>query len=182
MAATSTTDIDKIVAWLNLEQACRVIETAMGERLRAEGGLSLAEYEVLFRLRVAGERPLQMSEIADQLLASPSGITRIADRLDRDGWITREIPPQNRRVVRVRLTDRGLSVLEKADRTFRDVLEQSFSSHLPDEEMTSLRRILRKVLEGNGAWAAARCEPGVVRQNQNAGDETQPPAIAPMIR
>ena len=105
----------------------------MGEVLRAEAGLSWAEYEVHFRLRVAGERPLQMREIADQLLASPSGITRIADRLDRDGWITREIPPKNRRVVRVRLTDRGLSVLETADRTF-------------------------------------------------AGDETQPPAIAPMIR
>ena len=161
MAPASTTDFEKIVAWLNLEQTCRVIETVLGERLRAEAGLSGAEYEVLFRLQVAGERPLQMSEIADQLLASPSGITRIADRLDRDGLITREIPAQNRRIVRARLNEHGRSVLAKADRTFRDVLQQSFSGHLADADVTSLRRILRKVLEGNGAWRAARCEPGL---------------------
>jgi DNA-binding MarR family transcriptional regulator len=151
----------RVVAWLNFQQAYRVIDAALEQRLQEEMSLAWAEYEVLFRLQVAGERPLQMGEIADQLLASPSGVTRIADRLDRDGLITRETPPANRRVVTVRLTPRGRSVLARADRIFLDVLAASFSQHLSDADVGALRRILRKVLEGNGAWMAARCDPGI---------------------
>jgi DNA-binding MarR family transcriptional regulator len=122
--------------------------------------LSWAEYEVLFRLQAAGGRPLLMSEIAARLLASPSTITRIADRLAADQLIDRHTPPINCRVVQVQLTDRGRSALASADKAFLDTLTRTFSAHLSATDVAALRRILRKLLEGNGAWAAARCEPG----------------------
>jgi DNA-binding MarR family transcriptional regulator len=147
-------------AWMNLQQVNRVLEGVLEHRVREVADLSLPEYEALFRLRIATGHPLQMSEIASQLINSPSGMTRIADRLEKDGLIERGTPPDNRRVVLVKLTDRGREVLERADQAFRRGLEESFSSHLSEGELADLRRLMRKLLEGNSAWTPARCSPG----------------------
>jgi DNA-binding MarR family transcriptional regulator len=151
---------ERVAAWVNLQQTNRVIQAAVEERLKAETDLSWAEFEALWRLELAADHPLQMSEIAEQLLGSPSGITRMADRLERDGLIARETPRENRRIVHVRLTERGESVLTDARRAFGQALGESFSAHLTEPEITSLRRLMRKLLEGNGAWVDARCNPG----------------------
>ena len=148
-------------AWLNLQQANRVLDGILEHRLRSETELSMPEYEVLFRLRQVADHPMQMSEIAAQLLNSPSGATRIADRLEVGGLIVRETPRDNRRVVQVKLTQHGRRALAKADRVFRDALRESFAAHLSDHDLNELRRLMRKLLEGNGAWTEARCSPGL---------------------
>lgn len=150
----------QVGAWLNLQQANRVLEGIFEHRLRTAAELSTAEYEVLFRLQVAADHPLRMSEIAAQLLNSPSGTTRIADRLEAAGLITRETPRDNRRVVRVTLTERGRRALERADTVFREALHEAFATHLSEADISDLRRLMRKLLEGNGAWSDARCSPG----------------------
>lgn len=151
---------EQVTAWMNLQQVNRVLEGVLEHRIRVVADLSLPEYEALFRLQIASGHPLQMSEIASQLINSPSGMTRIADRLEKDGLIERETPPDNRRVVLVRLTARGRKVLDEADQAFREALRESFSSHLSESELNDLRRIMRKLLEGNSAWTPARCSPG----------------------
>ena len=147
-------------AWLNLQQANRVLDAIFEHRLRAETDMSMAEYELLFRLQLAADHPLQMSEIAAQLLNSPSGTTRMADRLEAAGLITRETPRDNRRVVRVALTEQGQQALARADTVFREALGEAFAAHLSESDLNDLRRLMRKLLEGNGAWSEARCEPG----------------------
>ena len=74
---------DQVTTWINLHQTARIVQAKIEERLRASTDLSWAEFELLMRLQVAATRPLQMSEIATQLVGSPSGTTRIADRLER---------------------------------------------------------------------------------------------------
>src|SRR2546429_9477957 len=111
------------------------------------------------RLQVSAEQPLQMSEIAAQLGGSPSGTTSIADRMEKDSLIVRETPRENRRIVRVQLTERGRRVLAEADETFRVILQETFGDHLTETEVTELRHSLRKLLEQNGAWQQARCDP-----------------------
>jgi len=106
---------DQVTTWINLNQTARVIQGLLEDRLRAETDLSWAEFELLMRLQVSAGHPLQMSEIAAQLVGSPSGTTRIADRLEKDGLISRETPRENRRIVRVVLTERGRKVLAEAD-------------------------------------------------------------------
>lgn len=151
----------RIGTWFNLQQANRVLEGLLEQRLRSEVDLSMPEYEVLFRLQHAAGHPLLMSEIAAQLLNSPSGATRIADRLEAEGLIARETPRDNRRVVHVTLTERGRKVLEKGDGVFRDALRESFAAYLSHAEVNELRRLMRKLLEGNGAWTEARCSLGL---------------------
>ena len=69
----------------------------------------------------------------------------------------RETPRENRRIVRVQLTDHGRKVLGDAEQTFRTTLHETFGSHLADSEVAELRRALRHLLEKNGAWQEARC-------------------------
>jgi len=163
-APVALTHRERIVAWLNLQQTSRVLQSRLEERLGAEAGLSWLEFELLWRLRSSDGRALQMSEMAAQLLASPSGLTRIADRLEGKRLIDRDIPRDNRRIVRVTLTETGREVLATADRTFAATLRESFSGHLSDDEVQFLRRITRRLLEHNGAWAPDRCEPGLEDQ------------------
>jgi DNA-binding MarR family transcriptional regulator len=152
---------EEVSTWINLQQANRVIESALEARLQSSADLSLAEFELLMRLEVATDHPLQMSQIAAQLINSPSGTTRIADRLERAGLIERETPRENRRVVHIKLTAPGREVLGRADRAFREVLQDVFGSHLSEGEVAVLRATLRKLLEGNGAWSEERCAPQV---------------------
>ena len=154
---------EQVTAWINLHQTVRIIQARIEDRLRAQADLSWPEFEVLMRLQVAAGHPLQMSEIAAQLVGSPSGTTRIADRLEKDGLIVRETPRENRRIVRVLLTDKGKKLLAGADETFRSALQETFGDHLTDTEVAELRRELRKLLEKNGAWQEARCDPGAIK-------------------
>jgi DNA-binding MarR family transcriptional regulator len=149
----------QVTTWMNLRQAARVIEARLEDRLRAEADLSWAEFELLMRLQVWAGHPLKMSEIAAQLVGSASGTTRIADRLERDGLILRETPRENRRIVRVQLTDQGRKVLAQANAIFRAALQESFGDHLTESQVTELRQSMRSLLERNGAWQEARCAP-----------------------
>jgi DNA-binding MarR family transcriptional regulator len=152
---------DQVGTWINLQQTFRVIQALIDDRLRAETNLSWSEFELLMRLELAADHPLQMSEIAAQLVGSPSGTTRIADRLEKDGLIVRETPRENRRIVRVQLTDRGRKVLGEAQQAFRTTLYETFGSHLADSEVADLRGALRHLLEKNGAWQETRCNPSL---------------------
>jgi DNA-binding MarR family transcriptional regulator len=156
---------EQVTTWINLHQTARVIQAKIEERLRASTDLSWAEFELLMRLEVSSARRLQMSEIAAQLVGSPSGTTRIADRLEKDGLIVRETPRENRRIVRVELTDRGRTVLAEAGKAFRVILQETFGDHLTENEVSELRSSLRTLLEKNGAWQQARCDPGLATPN-----------------
>jgi DNA-binding MarR family transcriptional regulator len=81
----------------------------------------------------------------------------------RFSLIVRETPRENRRIVRVQLTDRGRKVLGEAKQTFQSTLQETFGHHLADREVAELRRTLRHLLEENGAWQEARCNPTVAK-------------------
>ena len=119
------------------------------ERLRGITGRHRARY-------------LQIREIADVLLPSKSGATRLVDRLVDSGLVARRTPRQNRRVVYAQLTPHGRAVLAQAQEAFAHAFEAAFSGHLSDGDVASLRQVLRKLLEGNGAWTHDRCQPGLV--------------------
>lgn len=150
---------ESVAAWVNLQQANRVIQALVEDKLQAEAHLSWPEFEVLWRLQLATDEPLQMHDIAEQLIGSPSGITRMADRLERDGLIKRETPPGNRRVVHARLTAHGEAAVQRARRAFAGALDDAFSAHLSDADVIALRRLMRRLLEANGAWVESRCDP-----------------------
>lgn len=150
-------DDGRFQAWLNLIQAHSVVSGRMEARLVSACGLSLAEHEVLIRLSQSPGRQLRMYDLASLVLLSKSGITRIVDRLEKRGLVGRKMSETDRRVVLACLTDEGVEMLERARPAIASGVEDFFSNHLSDEEIVSLRAVLRKVLHGNGEWIETRC-------------------------
>jgi DNA-binding MarR family transcriptional regulator len=152
-------DEERVAAWVNLGQAAHVVQAALDLRLEGAAGISGAEFELLWRLQGTPRQRLQMTEIAGLLLASKSGVTRLVDRLVQAGLLSRETPSENRRVTYAQLTPAGRSVAASAQAAFGEALEVAFARHLSDRDVRAMRRIFRRLLEGNGAWAHDRCEP-----------------------
>ncbi|TME14560.1 MAG: MarR family transcriptional regulator [Chloroflexi bacterium] len=161
-------DEELLGAWVNLGQAAHVVQTALDQRLERAAGVSGAEFELLWRLNGTPAKRLQMTEIAGLLLASKSGVTRLVDRLVEGGLVSRETPPENRRVTYAQLTPRGKAVLASAQVAFEEGFETAFARHLSAGDVRAMRRILRRLLQGNGAWAHDRCDPALVDQDAQA--------------
>ena len=98
----------------------RVLAEAMEKRLRAQAGLSLAQFEVLSRLHRAPGTRLRMVDITRQLCVSKSGVTQLVDRLERAGLVTKE------RRGREQLVHIDLAAVDRA--TLLEQLHEEFTS------------------------------------------------------
>jgi DNA-binding MarR family transcriptional regulator len=166
-------DAEAILAWLNLNQAHAVLRAGLGRALETQAGVGISEIEVLRRLAFAPDERLRMRDLADQLFVAQSGITRIIDRLVRQGWVVREQPPDDRRTIYARLTDEGRSVVERAVPVYARTVAEQLGGDLSASDVAELRRVLRRVLEGLGAWDDERCDPqhvGAAGHEEGAGE------------
>lgn len=152
-------DPEAIRAWLNLSQAYAAVRAGVGRALEAEAGVGLSEIEVLRRLALAPEERLRMRDLSDRLFVAQSGVTRIIDRLVSQAWVVREQPPDDRRTVYARLTDEGRAVVERAVPVYARTVTEQMGRDLSANDLRQLRRVLRRVLEGLGAWDDERCDP-----------------------
>jgi DNA-binding MarR family transcriptional regulator len=88
---------------------------------------------------------IQMTELADRILYSKSGFTRVIDRMEEAGLVRRVRPPNDRRSILVLLTEKGTNMLARARRHHRDGIQRHFSEHLSDTDVRALTRALEKV-------------------------------------
>jgi MarR family transcriptional regulator, 2-MHQ and catechol-resistance regulon repressor len=108
-------------------------------------GLSTVEFEVLLRLGRSPESRLRMSDLAAQTSLSTSGVTRVVDRLERDGLVRREACPEDRRGYFAVLTDDGATRLADVLPGHLALLEQWFTGRLDAPSLTALTDALRVV-------------------------------------
>ena len=112
--------------------------------LRDGHGLTLQEYEVLMNLTDADGGRLRMSELAEGVLLSRSGLTRVVDRLERRELVVRSQAGDDGRGLFAELTPEGRRLVARARRTHLAGVRRLFTSHLSAAEMAALA----------GAWAA----------------------------
>jgi DNA-binding MarR family transcriptional regulator len=112
----------------------RVLET----ELVAEHPISLGAYDVLVQLAEAPDRRLRMAELADAVLLSRSGVTRLVDRLEVAGMVTRERFGGDGRGVVAVITTKGIDTLRAASRTHLAGVVRHFVEHLNPDELASL--------------------------------------------
>jgi DNA-binding MarR family transcriptional regulator len=86
-----------------------------------------------------------MNELAERILYSKSGFTRVVDRMEEAGLVQRLRPENDRRSILVVLTDQGRTTMEQARRHHRHGIERHFSSHLADTDIKTLTRALEKL-------------------------------------
>ena len=145
------TEPDKgLAAWLAVLQLRSAVVEALEDDLEREHGTPLAFFEVLLQLTSAPEGRLKMQELAESVLISKSGITRLVDRMESAGLVERQACASDRRAIHAVATPAGRARLRNAIPTHVASLEQHFSRHLTAAELESLRAIMRKVLNANG--------------------------------
>jgi DNA-binding MarR family transcriptional regulator len=96
------------------------------EQLVKANGLTGAQYNVLRILRGAEPEGLGCSGIGDRMISHDPDMTRLLDRMEKRGLITRKRQQDDRRVVKTRITPEGLSVLRKLDQPVRDLHKRQF--------------------------------------------------------
>jgi DNA-binding MarR family transcriptional regulator len=137
---------EELAAWRGLLQVHAQVTRALDAQMRAEHGLSVSSYEVLMFLADAEDRRMRMSEIADRVLLSRSGLTRLVDRLVEPGYVTRCASERDGRGLYAELTDAGAEKLEAARRTHREGVRQFFLDHLSTTDTVVLGDIWTRFL------------------------------------
>jgi DNA-binding MarR family transcriptional regulator len=135
---------ERLRAWrLYFESALALVDVLDAELAR-DAGIPLRWYDALVHLEETPDG-LRMNELAERILYSKSGFTRVVDRMEAAGLVRRVRPDHDRRSILVVLTDEGRTTLERARRHHRHAIEQHFSSHLADTDIKALTRGLEKV-------------------------------------
>ena len=147
VAAPSWLDDTEQRAWRSLIVASNRLKAVLDAELAAEHGLAFGDYEVLVILSEAPERRMRMSELAEELCLSPSGLTRRLDRLTRDGLVTREQCPADRRGSLAVLTGTGFARLQAAAPDHVRGVRQHLLDHLDRRQLELLGEALAPVAE-----------------------------------
>jgi DNA-binding MarR family transcriptional regulator len=137
----------RLAAWSAFLRAHARVVRELERELQAEQGMALTDYDVLVQLANAGERRLRMSELAERLLLSRSGVTRLVDRLEAGGLVERVSCDTDRRGQWASLTDAGYDRLRTASPTHLRGVASHFLDRLSGEELSALGRILSRLSE-----------------------------------
>jgi DNA-binding MarR family transcriptional regulator len=125
-------------AWQSLLHAYHQIIRKLDRELREEHDLPLATYDVLLRLASAPSRALRMTDLAERVMLSPSGLTRLVDRLVSKGFVQRGTDPHDARVALACLTEEGLKQLRRAARTHLRGIREHFTGRLSDRQLRAM--------------------------------------------
>ncbi|MFI7707104.1 MarR family winged helix-turn-helix transcriptional regulator [Nonomuraea sp. NPDC049480] len=137
--------VEELAVWRMLQRAQVRITRQLEAELLVAHDLPLAWYEVLMQLAEAPERRLRMNDLADRVLLSRSGLTRLIDRLQRDGLVSREACADDARGLFAVLTDRGSARLAEATPTYLRGIRTQFLDMLATGEIAQIRGMLGKL-------------------------------------
>jgi DNA-binding MarR family transcriptional regulator len=137
----------RLETWRSFLVAHAQIRRQLERELQAEQSLGLGEYEVLLLLARAEDRQLRMSDLADRLVLSRSGVTRLVDRLAADGLVERASCATDRRGAWATLTTAGYDRLRRAAPTHLRGVGEHFLDRIPPAELETLKRTLDQVLD-----------------------------------
>ncbi len=135
-------DNPAVEAVLNIARTSAVL-TGEAEHLLKEHGITGPQYNALRILRGEGQ-PLQVYQIAERMVTPQTDITRLIDRLEKSGLVTRERCGEDRRVVWVTLTAAGKTIVKKLDRPLVELHDRQFQ-HLNQRDLKTLNDLLFRV-------------------------------------
>jgi len=124
---------------------------SINSQLELEGLIPFELYDVLLALEEAPEHRLRMSELADAVVFSPSGLTRLVDRLERMGFVQREPHPTDKRSFHAVITEQGLQARSDAWPRYSELIQEHFGAYLTLAEARTVVGVAKKVL-GRETW------------------------------
>jgi DNA-binding MarR family transcriptional regulator len=139
---------EELGAWRGLLRVHSALVKALDAELLEGHDLPLTSYEVLINLQAAPDKRRRMAELADGVLLSRSGMTRLVDRLEKEGLLVRDPCVSDGRGTFAVLTDKGEALLSEARRTHLDGVRERFLTHFERDELTQLATLWNRVLPG----------------------------------
>ena len=127
-------------ATISIERTAAVLRHEVAESLRPHG-ITPAQYNVLRILRGAGRAGLCRHEISDRLVTQVPDVTRLLDRMEAAGLVTRERSEEDRRLVTTRITAQGLDVLAQLDEPITEIHRRQLG-HMDEEQLGTLIELL----------------------------------------
>jgi DNA-binding MarR family transcriptional regulator len=142
--------IDVPAAWVGFLRAHSAITRQMDADLIAAHQLTLNDYEVLLHLSRAPDRRMRRVDLANRVVLTQSGITRLLGGLEQAGFVERASCPTDGRVVYAQLTAAGHAKLRAASATHLDGIRRLFSSRFAADELKVLESLLGRLPVARG--------------------------------
>ena len=131
--------------WVSFLRAHAAITRELSAQLQREHGLTLNDYEVLLHLSRAEDYRMRRVDLAQSVLLTASGITRLLDGLERSGLVCKETCRSDARVSYAKLTDEGLRRLREAGRGHLADIDELFLGRYSGSELATLADLLSKL-------------------------------------
>jgi DNA-binding MarR family transcriptional regulator len=147
-SATISARDPRLSAWRSLLTAHARLVDRLDQDLRAGAGMSLADYSALLQLAEAPQRRLRMSQLAEGVFLTRSGVTRLIDRLQAEGLVTRSQCPSDGRGAEAVLTEAGLERLRSASPTHLRGISTHFLDRVDEDDLEALARMMAAVTAG----------------------------------
>jgi DNA-binding MarR family transcriptional regulator len=136
-------------AWRGFLRTHAALSRALDTELTATHGLALSAYEVLLFLADSPEGHMRMSDLADSVLLSRSGLTRLVDRLERERLVERRSCPGDARGMNAVITDLGRERFAQARKEHLDGVRRRYLDHLSGDEKKLLAGIWDRMSQGD---------------------------------
>ncbi|QXJ26830.1 winged helix-turn-helix transcriptional regulator [Actinomadura graeca] len=153
-AASGRNAAAELTVWRTMLRAQARISRRLQSGLLAEHDLALGSYDVLMHLGEAPGGRLRMNDLADRVLLSRSGLTRLVDRLQREGLVVRQSCTSDARGLYAVLTPAGRDRLAEATPTYRQGVRDYVLSRLDEEDLHTFGHILGKLADEPETFAA----------------------------
>jgi DNA-binding MarR family transcriptional regulator len=148
MNAEHCTDESEVRTWIRFLATHSAITRELEARLMGAHGLTLSDYDVLVQLARAPEKKLRNIELANAVVLTRSGVTRLVDGLEKDGLVQRASCPSDKRGSFVQITDAGLQRLREAASTHLDAVRELFVARLGSEGREQMDSLLGRLPAG----------------------------------
>jgi len=117
----------------------------LSAQLTTDHGLTISDFEVLLRLARAPDRRMRRVDLAQQVVLTASGVTRLLDGLERSGFVARDSCDSDRRVVYAVLTEAGLAKISEAATSHFAQVDEMFGARFEAAELDELASLLSKL-------------------------------------
>jgi DNA-binding MarR family transcriptional regulator len=148
--ATGMLGDDRWLAWYCLAKMNARLTERIADEMERRTGIPAAWCEVLANLK---EGPRRMNELADDLILSRGGATRLIARMEEAGLVERQIPPTDRRATFAVMTDAGREAVERTMPIHLEVVEELFAQHIDADDAETLLAVATRVAAAHG-WPA----------------------------
>jgi DNA-binding MarR family transcriptional regulator len=134
-----------VEVFVRLLRGHAAVTRELNAQLVADHGLTINDYEALLHLARAEERRMRRIDLAERLILTASGVTRLLDGLEQAGYVDRDSCASDRRVTYAVLTDAGLAKLREASKSHVADIRSFFESRFSSDELDQLVGLLDRL-------------------------------------